>query len=153
MFTFLIMRVKVFYENWLAKAILFKNYGTMMFFGFIITKHASLPIEAQREERIHQLQFKECMEIATIPAVFLSLYVSWWWMLLIPLFYYILYGVEWFISLVYHLFTDERIGGGKVNNNAYRASAFEMEAKLNQDNPNYLKERKWGAWFHYYGKI
>lgn len=147
------MRIKVFYENWLAKAILFKNYGTMMFFGFIITKHASLPIETQREERIHQLQFKECMEIATIPAVFLSLYVSWWWMLLIPLFYYILYGVEWLISLVYHLFTDERIGGGKVNNNAYRASAFEMEAKLNQDNPNYLKERKWGAWFHYYGKI
>lgn len=147
------MRVKVFYENWLAKAILFKNYGTMMFFGFIITKHASLPIEAQREERIHQLQFKECMEIATIPAVFLSLYVSWWWLLLIPLFYYILYGVEWFISFVYHLFTDERIGGGKVNANTYRASAFEMEAKFNQDNPNYLKERKWGAWFRYYGKI
>lgn len=147
------MRVKVFYENWLAKAILFKNYGTMMFFGFIITKHASLPIETQREERIHQLQFKECMEIATIPAVFLSLYVSWWWMLLIPTLYYIMYGVEWFISLVYHLFTDERIGGGKVNANAYRASAFEMEAKLNQDNPNYLKERKWGAWLHYYGKI
>lgn len=153
MFTFLIMRVKVFYENWLAKAILFKNYGTMMFFGFIITKHASLPIEAQREERIHQLQFKECMEIATIPAVFLSLYVSWWWMLLIPLFYYILYLAEWFVSFVYHLFTDNIIGSGKVNANAYRASAFEMEAKLNQDNPNYLKERKWGAWFRYYGKI
>ena len=57
------------------------------------------------------------------------------------------------MSFVYHLFTDNKIGGGKVNNNAYRASAFEMEAKLNQDNPNYLKERKWGAWFRYYGKI
>lgn len=34
---------------------------------------------------------------------------------------------------------------GKVNNNAYRASSFEMEAKLNQDNPNYLKERKVGS--------
>ena len=93
------------------------------------------------------------MEIAAIPSVLLSLYVSAWWLLLIPLFYYILYGVEWFISLAYHLFTDERIGGGKVNANAYRASAFEMEAKFNQDNPNYLKERKWGAWFRYYGTI
>lgn len=79
--------------------------------------------------------------------------VSAWWLLLIPLFYYILYLTEWFVSFVYHLFTDERIGGGKVNANAYRASAFEMEAKFNQDNPNYLKERKWGAWFRYYGKI
>ena len=72
---------------------------------------------------------------------------------LISLFYYILYLAEWFVSFVYHLFTDNIIGSGKVNANAYRASAFEMEAKLNQDNPNYLKERKWGAWFRYYGKI
>lgn len=139
------MRIKVFYENWLAKAILFKNYGTMMFFGFIITKHASLPIEAQREERIHQLQFKECMEIATIPAVFLSLYVSWWWMLLIPTLYYIMYGVEWFISFVYHLFKDKQIGDGKVNANAYYASAFEMEAKENRNSQIYLRFRKWGG--------
>lgn len=153
MLTFLIMRVKVFYENWLAKAILFKNYGTMMFFGFIITKHASLPIETQREERIHQLQFKECMEIATIPAVFLSLYVSWWWMLLIPTLYYIMYGVEWFISFIYHLFKDKQIGDGKVNANAYYASAFEMEAKENRNSQIYLRFRKWGAWFKYYGKL
>ena len=93
------------------------------------------------------------MEIAAIPSVLLSLYVSAWWLLLIPLFYYILYLAEWFVSFVYHLFTDNIIGSGKVNANAYRASAFEMEAKLNQDNPNYLKERKWGAWFRYYGKI
>lgn len=143
----------IYLDNWLAKMILFGNYTTIMFFGFILSILKEITAEIERHERTHQKQFFECMEIAAIPSVLLAFHVSAWWLLLIPLFYYILYGVEWFISLVYHLFTDERIGGGKVNNNAYRASAFEMEAKLNQDNPNYLKERKWGAWFHYYGKI
>lgn len=143
----------IYLDNWLAKMILFGNYTTIMFFGFILSILKEITAEIERHERTHQKQFFECMEIAAIPSVLLAFHVSAWWLLLIPLFYYILYGVEWFISLVYHLFTDERIGGGKVNNNAYRASAFEMEAKLNQDNPNYLKEWKWGAWFHYYGKI
>ena len=143
----------IYYNSKLAKLILFGSYHTIMFFGFILTKFNVLSETVFRHEKTHQRQFFECMEIAAIPSALLLFYVSAWWLLLIPLFYYILYGVEWFISLVYHLFADERIGGGKVNNNAYRASAFEMEAKLNQDNPNYLKERKWGAWFHYYGKI
>ena len=143
----------IYYNNFIAKLILFGNYHTIMFFGFILTKFNVLSETVFRHERTHQKQFFECMEIAAIPSVLLSFYVSAWWLLLIPTFYYILYGVEWFISLVYHLFTDERIGGGKVNSNAYRAGAMEMEAKLNQGNPNYLKERKWGAWFHYYDKI
>nr|DAK73705.1 MAG TPA: hypothetical protein [Caudoviricetes sp.] len=143
----------IYLDNWLAKMILFGNYTTIMFFGFILSILKEITAEIERHERTHQKQFFECMEIAAIPSVLLAFHVSAWWLLLIPLFYYILYFAEWFVSFVYHLSTDERIGGGKVNNNAYRASAFEMEAKLNQDNPNYLKERKWGAWFHYYGKI
>ena len=143
----------IYLDNWLAKMILFGNYTTIMFFGFILSILKEITAEIERHERTHQKQFFECMEIAAIPSVLLAFYVSVWWLLLIPLFYYIIYLTEWFVSFVYHLFTDNKIGGGKVNNNAYRASAFEMEAKLNQDNPNYLKERKWGAWFRYYGKI
>lgn len=143
----------IYYNSKLAKLIFFGRYHTIMFFGFILTKFNVLSETVFRHEKTHQKQFFECMEIAAIPSVLLAFHVSAWWLLLIPLFYYILYGVEWFISLVYHLFTDDEVGGGKVNANAYRASAFEMEAKLNQDNPNYLKERKWGAWFKYYGKL
>lgn len=143
----------IYYNNPLAKLILFGNYHTIMLFGFILTKLNELSEAVLRHEKTHQKQYVECMEIAAVPSVLLSLYVSAWWLLLIPLFYYILYLAEWFVSFVYHLFTDSRISDGKVNANAYRASAFEMEAKLNQDNPNYLKERKWGAWMHYYGKI
>lgn len=143
----------IFLDNKLAKLVLFGSYHTIMLFGFILTKFNVLSETVFRHEKTHQKQFFECMEIAAIPSVLLAFHVSAWWLLLIPLFYYILYLAEWFVSFVYHLFTDERIGGGKVNANAYRASAFEMEAKLNQDNPNYLKERKWGAWIKYYGKI
>lgn len=143
----------IYLDNWLAKMILFGNYTTIMFFGFILSILKEITAEIERHERTHQKQFFECMEIAAIPSVLLASYVSVWWLLLIPLFYYIIYLTEWFVSFVYHLFTDDKIGDGKVNKNAYRASAFEMEAKFNQDNPNYLKERKWGAWFRYYGKI
>lgn len=143
----------IYLDNWLAKMILFGYYTTIMFFGFILSILKEITAEIERHERTHQKQFFECMEIAAIPSVLLAFHVSAWWLLLIPLFYYIIYLTEWFVSFVYHLFTDSRIGDGKVNANAYRASAFEMEAKLNQDNPNYLKERKWGAWFRYYGKI
>lgn len=143
----------IYLDNWLAKMILFGNYTTIMFFGFILSILKEITAEIERHERTHQKQFFECMEIAAIPSVLLASYVSVWWLLLIPLFYYIIYLTEWFVSFVYHLFTDDKIGDGKVNKNAYRASAFEMEAKFNQDNPNYLKERKWGAWFRHYGKI
>lgn len=143
----------IFLDSKFAKFILFGSYHTIMLFGFILSILKEITAETERHERTHQKQFFECMEIAAIPSVLLAFYVSVWWLLLIPLFYYILYLTEWFVSFVYHLFTDNIIGSGKVNANAYRAIAFEMEAKLNQDNPNYLKERKWGAWFRYYGKI
>lgn len=147
------MMKTIYLDNWLAKLILFGNYTTIMFFGFILSKLKELSETTIRHECTHQRQYVECMEIAAIPSVLLAFYVSAWWLLLIPTFYYLLYLAEWVVSFVYHLFTDDSIGGGKVNKNAYRAGAFEMEARLNQDNPDYLKERKWGAWFRYYGTI
>lgn len=110
----------IYLDNWLAKMILFGNYTTIMFFGFILSILKEITAEIERHERTHQKQFFECMEIAAIPSVLLAFHVSAWWLLLIPLFYYILYFAEWFVSFVYHLSTDERIGGGKVNNNSYR---------------------------------
>lgn len=70
------MRVKVFYENWFAKLILFGDYTTIMFFGFILTKLKELSETTIRHERTHQKQFFECMEIAVIPSALLSFYVS-----------------------------------------------------------------------------
>lgn len=58
-------------------------------------------------------------------------------MLWIP--FYLWYGIEWFIRLFQH--GDE-----------YRSISFEREAYDNEDNQDYLKERKHYAWFKYVGK-
>lgn len=89
----------IYYNSKLAKLILFGGYTTIMLFGFILTKLKELSETTIRHERIHQKQFFECMEIAAIPSVLLAFYVSAWWLLLIPLFYYILYLTEWFVKL------------------------------------------------------
>lgn len=44
------MRVKVFYENWFAKLILFGGYTTIMLFGFIFTKLKELSETTIRHE-------------------------------------------------------------------------------------------------------
>lgn len=142
-----------YYNSKLARLILFSGYPTIMFFGFILTKRPWLTLDTETHEQIHQRQFCECMALAFLPSFLLGVFFSWWFLLLILTFYYLLYLGEWLVSFVYHLFTDDRIGDGKVNHNAYAAGAMEMEAKLNQDNPNYLDERKPFAWFGYYGTI
>lgn len=144
---------KIYYNNPLAKLILFGNYHTIMLFGFILTKLNKLSEAVFRHEKTHQKQYVECMEIAAVPAILLSAYVSLWWLLLIPAFYYLLYLGEWAVLFIKYMHTHYECSVSEVNYLAYSSISFEKEAKLNQDNPNYLKERKWGAWMHYYGKI
>lgn len=143
----------IIYNSTFAKLILFSGYNTIMLFGFILTKLNELIPSVIHHEQIHQRQYVECMILSLPIALSLCLSVSWWFVLLIPTFYYLLYLSEWLISFIYHLFTDNSVGGGKVNYNAYTAGAMEMEAKLNQDNPDYLNERTPLAWVKYYGKI
>lgn len=140
------------YNSQLAKLLLFKGYPTIMFFGFILTKLKELTATSLRHERTHQRQYIECMEIAAIPALVLAIYVTPWWFLLVPTFYYLLYLGEWLVSFVYHLFKDWSKGLAEINHMAYISVSFEREAKMNQCCRCYLKERKWGAWFGYYGK-
>lgn len=79
----------IFLDNKFAKLIFFGSYHTIMLFGFILSILKKITAETERHERTHQKQFFECMEIAAIPSVLLAFYVSTWWLLLIPLFYYI----------------------------------------------------------------
>lgn len=51
--------------------------------------------------------------------------------------FYVWYGIEWFIKLF--------IYGSK----AYINLSFEREAHINENNPNYIKERKVWAWIKY----
>ena len=55
--------------------------------------------------------------------------------------YYIWYLVEWLIRV---LFSKDRF-----THQAYKNISFEQEAYNNQDNLDYLKQRKHYAWFKY----
>lgn len=105
----------IYYNNKLAHLLLFSSYTTIMLFGFILTKLNELKPSTLRHETIHRKQFHECMALSLPIALPLCLFVSWWFSLLIPAFYYILYVGEWIIRLF-------------MRGNAYRNISFEREA-------------------------
>ena len=55
------------------------------------------------------------------------------------LFFYLWYGLEWLIKLIYF--------GDRMQ--AYYNISFEREAYFNQSNLNYLNSRKWYSWVKY----
>lgn len=123
----------IYYNNPIAKLILFSGYNTIMLFGFILTKLNELKPSTVRHENIHRRQYLECMILALPVALMLGWLVSWWFLLVIPVFYYLLYVGEWLVRLF-------------MPGDAYRNISFEKEAYQNQNNPGYLSERKWMAW-------
>lgn len=129
----------IYYNSTLAKLLLFKGYGTIMLFGFVLTKLNELKPSTIRHENIHRRQYIECTVLSLPIAGFLCWLVSWWFLLLIPVFYYLLYIGEWLVRLF-------------MKGNAYRNICFEREAYTNQDYPIYLDERKWFAWCDYFWK-
>ena len=75
-------------------------------------------------------------------------HVSAWWLLFVPTTFYLLYGVEWLISYVYHILQGD--ARDRWNDAAYHASAFEMEAYAHEAEANYLSSRRWFAFVKYY---
>lgn len=151
---------KVYYNNWLAKLILFEGYNTITLGPFIITKGNHLSDEAINEEMIHVRQWKDCVTLGLFVSFFISCFLhypasAWWWLLLLlPLvFYYVMYGIEWLVSFLHHYFETGDKNAANANGKAYYSSAMEMEAKENRDNSRYLDSRPFGAFIKYYGKI
>lgn len=69
---------KIYYNNWLARLILFKGYSTITLGPFILTKmkEGQLPDYAINEERIHVRQWKDCFTMGMIIAYFASFLFS-----------------------------------------------------------------------------
>lgn len=126
-----------YYNNPIAKMILFSGYSTIMLFGFILTKLSELKPSTVRHENIHQRQYMECMVLALPVSLLLGWFVSWCFLLLIPVLYYILYVGEWLVRIL-------------IPGDAYWNISFEKEAYQNQNNIGYLNERKWMAWIRCY---
>lgn len=93
----------------------FGGYLAVNLFGILFIKDSrKLKPNVLRHETIHTKQMKELLYI----------------------FFYLWYGIEWFVRLFQH--GDE-----------YKSISFEREAYENEKNENYLDERKPYAWFKY----
>lgn len=96
----------------------FGGYLAVNLFGILFVKDSrKVKPDVIRHESIHTKQMKELLYI----------------------FFYLWYGIEYFIRLFQH--GDE-----------YRSISFEREAYDNEKNENYLAERKPYAWWKYVSK-
>lgn len=95
-------------------------------------------------ESIHSKQYYELFGFGFIFLLSLSLFtiISYWWLLLSPFTFYILYGLEWLIRFFVYGFNLHK---------PYKNISFEREAYDNQDNLEYLKTRKIFSFFRYMG--
>ena len=116
----------------------FSGFKAMSFWPFIfVRKDCSFNKVDERHEMIHCRQQVEMMIVgAAIGAILFTLADCGWWSLLSLLFFYVWYITEWIIRLF-------------IDKNPYRSISFEQEAYGNEEDPDYLKNRKHFAWVKY----
>ena len=147
--------MRVFYKSKLAKWMLWQGYSTITLGCFVFTKKSKAEMKTRvlNHEAIHVRQWEECM-IASMVLLTLVMSVTGfnvWMYLLCPLWFYLQYGLEYAGSRVDHSFKG--IHGADGNKISYGNSAFEMEAKSNEEIDRYLDVRRPFEFARYYGKI
>lgn len=95
----------------------FKGFKAMNFFGILFVRNPSKLTKI--DENHEEIHTKQMKE-------------------LLFLFFYLFYGFEWLIKLFYYKFNSKK---------AYRNISFEREAYNNQNNLEYLDNRKHYNWF------
>lgn len=140
----------VFTNNWLAKLILLPRYHTIMLFGMIFSKLDTIDPIVLNHENIHRMQWLECALLALVFAVPLALAGHFAVAILLCLsFFYLLYGFEYLVSAIAHLFVKE----DNKQCCEYRSVSFEQEARYNEDNLDYLSYRRSFSWLSDYGSL
>lgn len=114
----------------------FKGYLAMCVFPFIFVRKdaRNLTVKDINHEKIHGMQQIETHIVALIFAVLLATVglFSWWWVLVSPLVYFALYGLEYIVRWICYGFDTHE---------AYRNISFEQEAYLNENDLTYIKNR------------
>ena len=121
----------IFYNNFLAKCFLGKKKHYFMIGGLFFTRYKYLEVWEEMELRIHARQFLESFLLTLMPALALSLWLSWWWMILPFIAYHLFY---WFEKMF------------------FPHSVFDWEALTFCGDAMYLRKRKSFAWMKWYGK-
>ena len=135
---------RIIYNN----IIPFKGYLAMCVFPFIFVRKdaRNLTVNDINHEKIHGMQQIETHIVALILAVLLAdvgLF-SWWWVLVSPLVYFALYGLEYIVRWICYGFDTRE---------AYRNISFEQEAYLNENDLTYIKNRHlFASWKYLFRK-
>lgn len=135
----------VFYNNKLAKMILWSGYHTITLGPFIFTtkKRSELTDEIINHEKIHVAQWCEVTFVAIMLWPFLMLALDFRYQWTLPLcfvVYYLIYVAEYAIRRLY---------GGENSKQGYRQIGFEKESYKHQKEMDYLSYRKPFAWIKY----
>lgn len=134
--------MKIVYNN----IIPFKGFKAMAVWPFVfVRKSARITTTDINHEKIHCAQQCEVTVTTLILGIIFALAGVFcvWWVLVSPIIYYVLYGLDFVIRL----FTCWMNG-----HKAYRNIIFEQEAYVNQTNKEYLKKRKPFDYVKYIGK-
>ena len=132
---------KVIYNNIIPSS----GYQAMTILPFIFARKRFDPLADHTlyHERIHLRQQLEVLVtlFGVMSGLCLTL-ISWWWMILVPFGYYILYITEYLVRGI--MYNDNKEG--------YRNISFEQEAFMNERDFEYLKRRRPFAWIKYLTK-
>ena len=128
--------MKIFYNSKIAKFFTFlPGFKTISLFGMVFTEKESLGERTICHETVHASQYSDLFIAGLMTAAFA--YGIWLgltdehclamlWLLLLPIFlFYVWYLTEYFIRLIINLVK----GVGGPSHTAYRAIAFEQEAR------------------------
>ena len=132
----------VFYNDKLAKMILWSGYHTITIGPFILTtkKRSELTDEIINHENIHVVQWCEVTALSVLAWSFLMLALDFRYVWTLPLcfvVYYVIYAAEYAISRLY---------GGESGKEDYHRIEFEKEAYKHQNDMTYLSRRLPFAW-------
>lgn len=144
---------KIFYNSILAKAmLLFSELSIVMLFGAICSRNGNkLSERVKRHESTHCEQYWEVTLVAALVALILSIiFGPSLWVFLVPVVYYILYGLEATITWTRRIFSSSWRESCDL---AYDYSMFEMEARLAESDTSYNEHRTFWGFLRFFGKI
>lgn len=120
----------------------FGNYKYFNFFSILFTKDSDKITDKEKNhERIHNRQILELSIIGVLVLFFVCIFtsISLFYSILGIFLFYIWYVIETLLILPFH----------RKLHDAYHDISLEEEAYLNDDNFEYLKNRKWFNWLKY----
>lgn len=126
----------------------FKGFKAITIIPWIFVRNdaSKWTLTDERHEKIHGMQQIETHIVALILAVLLVAVglFSWWWVLVSPLVYFALYGLEYIIRWICYGFDTRE---------AYRNISFEQEAYMNENDLTYIKNRHlFASWKYLFRK-